>query len=124
MKRYIGLARNEFMSALTYREHFITSFFTELLFFIVLFFLWKAIYAGRDTIAGMTMEQTYVSISLATCLFRCLSGGIDWEMHFQMLQGDIIIRMVKPVDYMYQMLFMNTDIHSLYVYFVFCNVYV
>lgn len=107
MKRYIGLARNEFMSALTYREHFITSFFTELLFFIVLFFLWKAIYAGRDTIAGMTMEQTYVSISLATCLFRCLSGGIDWEMHFQMLQGDIIIRMVKPVDYMYQMLFMK-----------------
>ena len=28
-------------------------------------------------------------------------------MHFQMLQGDIIVRMVKPVNYMYQMLWMK-----------------
>ena len=105
MKRYIGLARNEFMSGLTYREHFITSFFTEFLFFFVLYFLWKAIYAGSgDQIAGMTLEQTYVNVSLATCLMRCLSGGIDWDMHFQMLKGDIVIYMVRPVDYMYQML--------------------
>ena len=108
MKKYIGLAKNEFMSNLTYREHFITSFVTELLFFIVLYFLWRAIYAGSGgTIAGMTMEQTYVSVSLATCLMRCLTGGIDWEMHFQMIQGDIVVRMVKPVDYMYQMLWMK-----------------
>lgn len=76
MKKYIGLARNEFMANLTYREHFITSFVTEFLFFIVLYFLWSAIYAGSDgTIAGMTLEQTYVSVSLATCLMRSLSGG-------------------------------------------------
>ena len=105
MKKYIGLARNEFMSSLTYREHFITSFFTEFLYFVVLYFLWTAIYAGKgEQIAGMTLEQTYVSVSLATCLLRCLSGGIDWEMHFQMINGDIVVKMVKPVDYMYQML--------------------
>ena len=69
---------------------------------IVLYFLWSAIYAGNGgTIAGMSLEQTYVSVSLAVCLMRCLSGEIDWEMHFQMMQGDIIVRMVKPVDYMY-----------------------
>lgn len=108
MKKYKGIARNEFMAALTYREHFITSFFTELLFFVVLYFLWKAIYAGTSgTIAGMTMQQTYVSISLSICLLRCLSGGIEWEMHFQMIQGDIIMKMVKPLDYMYQMLWMK-----------------
>ncbi|MGN0396340.1 MAG: ABC transporter permease [Coprococcus sp.] len=108
MKKYIGIARNEFMSSLTYREHFVTSFVTELLFFIVLYFLWSAIYAGNgEKIAGMTMEQTYVSVSLAVCLMRCLTGGIDWEMHFQMIQGDIVVRMVKPVDYMYQMLWMK-----------------
>lgn len=120
MKKYIGLARNEFMSGLTYREHFITSFFSQLLFFIVLYFLWKAIYAGQETIASMTLEQTYVSVSLATCLLRCLSGGIDWEMHFQMLQGDIIIKMVKPVDYMYQMLWMKIGgmISSLITYLI------
>ncbi|MGN0415569.1 MAG: ABC transporter permease [Agathobacter sp.] len=108
MKKYIGIARNEFMSNLTYREHFITSFVTEFLFFIVLYFLWSAIYAGNGTtIAGMTLEQTYVSVSLAVCLMRCLTGGIEWEMHFQMLQGDIVVRMVRPVDYMYQMLWMK-----------------
>lgn len=108
MKKYRGIARNEFLSAITYREHFITSFFTQLLFFIVLYFLWRAIYAGSDgTIAGMTMEETYVSISLAVCLLRCLSGGIEWEMHYQMMQGDIIMRMVKPLDYMYQMLWVK-----------------
>lgn len=105
MKRYIGLARNEFMSSLTYREHFITSIISEILFFGVLYFLWKAIYAGNGgEIAGMTLAQTYVNVSLANCLLRCLSGGIDWDMHFQMIQGDIVVKMVKPVDYMYQML--------------------
>lgn len=99
------------MSSLTYREHFITSFVTETLFFIILYFLWKAIYAGNASasgdIAGLSLEEAYVSVSLAVCLIRCLSGGIDWEMHFQMLQGDIIVRMVKPMNYMYQMLWMK-----------------
>lgn len=108
MKKYIGLARNEFLSELTYREHFLTSFLTETVFFVVLYFLWKAIYAASSgTIANMTFAQTYVSVALTACLVRCLSSGIEWEMHFQMIKGDIIIWMVKPVDYMYEMLWMK-----------------
>ena len=121
MKKYIGIARNEFMSSLTYREHFITSFITDFLFFVVLYFLWSAIYAGSDgNIAGMTLEQSYVSVSLAVCLIRCLTGGIDWEMHFQMIQGDIVVRMVKPVDYMYQMLWVKIGgmITNLFTYLI------
>lgn len=69
MKKYIGLARNEFLSELTYREHFLTSFLTETVFFVVLYFLWKAIYAASSgTIANMTFAQTYVSVALTACL--------------------------------------------------------
>ena len=108
MKKYIGLARNEFLSEVTYREHFLTSFLTETVFFVVLYFLWKVIYAASSgTIANMTFAQTYVSVALTACLVRCLSSGIEWEMHFQMIKGDIIIWMVKPVDYMYEMLWMK-----------------
>jgi len=101
LKRYSGIVKNEFMSDLSYREHFITSIITTVIFYVVLYFLWRAIYAGSSgEIQGMSFTQTYVNLALATCLFQCLSNGMEWEMHFEMIKGDIIIKLVRPTDYM------------------------
>lgn len=106
MKRYFGILRNQFMSNLSYREDFITSIFGIFSFYIVLYFLWKAIFASGDgVIKGATFEQTYVYLVLASCFFRCLSNGVEWEMYFSMIQGDIIIPMVRPLDYQIIMMF-------------------
>lgn len=101
MKRYRGLAKNEFLTALSYREHFFTSLVTTIGFYVVLYFLWKAIFASSDNgmIQGMTFTQTYVNLALATCLFRELGSGMEWEMYFMVQNGDIIMQMVKPLNY-------------------------
>lgn len=105
MKQYRGFAKNEFLTALSYREHFLTSIFTTVVFYVVLYFLWKAIFAGSETgvIQGMTFAQTYVNLALATCLFRELGSGIEWDMHFNVQSGDIIMQLIKPVDYQGQL---------------------
>ena len=106
MKRYVGLLRNQFMSNLSYREDFITSIIGTFSFYIVLYFLWNAIFASGDgVIKGMTFEQTFVYLVLASCFFRCLSNGVEWEMYFQIIRGDIIILMGKPLDYQIMMMF-------------------
>ena len=92
------------MSNLTYREHFVTSVIMDIVFFFILYFLWKAIYAEQSQIAGLSFQQTYVMLALSSCLFRTLSSGTEWDMCYSMMSGDIIIRMVKPVDYMMQLL--------------------
>lgn len=100
MKRYLGILKNEFMSYLSYREHFITSIVGTFIFYIVLYFLWKAIFSGGSgEIKGMTFEQTFVYLVLASCFFRCLSNGVEWDMYFEIIKGDIVIPMVRPIDY-------------------------
>lgn len=100
MKRYLGILKNEFMSYLSYREHFITSIIGTFTFYFVLYFLWKAIFAGSSgEIKGMTFEQTFVYLVLASCFFKCMSNGIEWDMYFEIIKGDIVIPMVRPMDY-------------------------
>lgn len=118
MKRYFGLLRNQFMSNLSYREDFITSIIGTFSFYIVLYFLWKAIFISSDgVIKGMTFEQTFVYLVLASSFFRCLSSGVEWEMFFQIIKGDIIIPMVKPLDYQIMMMFQKAGSTIIYLLF-------
>lgn len=101
MNKYRGIIKNQVLSELTYREHFITNVFVMIVFYAVLYFLWKAIYAGSGGVLnGLTFGQTYVNMALTTGIVRCFSLGIEWEMCFEMQDGNIIVKLVKPTNYM------------------------
>lgn len=102
-RQYKGIIKNGLASELTYREHFITMGISFLVYYVVLYFLWKAVYAGTGSINGVTFSNAFVTLSLTGCLFQCMNGGIEWEMCFDMIQGDIIIKLVRPTDYMLYM---------------------
>ncbi len=104
-RQYRGIIKNQFISDLSYREHYITFVVVNVVFYFVLFFLWKAIYAGNaDTINGLTFEAAFISLALTGSLTRTLSGGMEWDMCFDMMNGNIIIKMVKPTRYVYYVL--------------------
>lgn len=74
----------------------------------IAYYLWRSIYQGREILKGLTFEQTFIYVTVASSIFVLLKTWIDWDISFQITQGSIIMSLVKPVDY--QLLMMGQSL--------------
>lgn len=97
--KYVSLARTTLQQAIAYR---ITTFFNVGLTFIwviILYYLWRAAYAGRASIAGLTWDEmrTYVVIAYG------INALVGWRTGTAMMAtirtGDVVFDMVRPLNY-------------------------
>lgn len=97
--KYVSLARTTLQQAIAYR---ITTFFNVGLTFIwviILYYLWRAAYAGRASIAGLSWDQmrTYVVIAYG------INALVGWRTGTAMMAtirtGDVVFEMVRPLNY-------------------------
>jgi ABC-2 type transport system permease protein len=97
--KYLSLARTTLQQAIAYR---ITTLFNVGLTFIwviILYYLWRAAYAGRASIAGLSWEQmrTYVVIAYG------INALVGWRTGTAMMAttrtGDVVFEMVRPLNY-------------------------
>jgi ABC-2 type transport system permease protein len=97
--KYLSLARTTLQQAIAYR---ITTFLNVGLTFIwviILYYLWRAAYADRPVIAGLSWEQmrTYVVIAYG------INALVGWRTGSAMMQtirtGDVVFEMVRPLNY-------------------------
>jgi ABC-2 type transport system permease protein len=107
MKHYAMLVRNNLMSSLTYRAHFIFQILGSVLAIVIQYFLWQAVYAASpgETINGMRFMDTFVYVSLSTAMVVLVRTWIDWFMNNQIRSGDIVMYLFKPVSHMSWMFF-------------------
>lgn len=104
---YGSFIRNAFLKMLAYRMRYYTGVLTYILFVAVYYFIWQAIYAGResaDAINGYTLEQmlTYVTIGWIARSFYF--SNIDDEMDDLVRTGQISIYLVRPVNFQLMMM--------------------
>jgi ABC-2 type transport system permease protein len=73
----------------------------NMLYLIVVYFLWKAIYASSDSdvVNGMTFNDTLIYLVLATALFNFMEMYTVWEMGRSIQSGKIVLDLLKPMDY-------------------------
>lgn len=97
--KYVSLARTTLQQAIAYR---ITTFFNVGLTFIwviILYYLWRAAYAGRSSIAGLSWDEmrTYVVIAYG------INALVGWRTGTAMMAtirtGDVVFEMVRPLNY-------------------------
>lgn len=107
MKKYWSMLKNSFMVGTVYRAHFFFSIIGNLIYVLLLYFLWKAIYAGSvtATINGHTFNETFLYIALAMGIFSFLQCWTEWGMSREIITGDVIVRLMKPIDYQTSTLF-------------------
>lgn len=99
MKKYIMIVRNSFMSFIIYRFHFFFTSLSNMLYIIIIFFLWRAIYRGSSgSINGMTFNQTFLYLALAISIFCLFRTQIDWDMSWEVVQGTVVMNLLKPLD--------------------------
>ena len=69
------------MDKLNFRVSLIVTFVGNIIYLITIYFLWKAIYlsSGKETVNGMTFNDTMIYLVLATALFNMMEIFLVWE---------------------------------------------
>lgn len=101
LRKYITLTRAGIIEALQFRLSFVVMVVGNLLYLIVVYFLWKAIYAsaGTDVVSGMTFSDTLIYLVLATALFNFMEMYTVWEIGRAIQSGKIVLDLLKPIEY-------------------------
>jgi len=95
------------MAGLAYRGHFFFSLLGNLIFITITYFLWKSIFKNADMIKGMTFEQAFAYLSFAAAISTSMTTWSDWEMSRKVLEGSLVVDLIKPLDFQLQTFFSN-----------------
>lgn len=100
LKKYLSLTRAGILESLQFRLSTVIIFVGNLLYLIVVYFLWKAIYAssGQEVVNGMTFSDTLIYLVLATALFNFMEMYIVWEIGRSIQSGSIVLYLIKPME--------------------------
>ena len=101
LKKYFTLTRAGIIESLQFRLGTLVMIVGNLLYLIIVYFLWKAIYAsaGTDTVSGMTFTETLIYLVLATALFSFMEMYTVWEIGRNIQSGKIILDLLKPMKF-------------------------
>ncbi len=101
LRRHLALTRAGIMESLQYRLGTAVTLFANLIYLVLVYFLWKAIYAsaGTDVVNGMTFTDTMIYLILATALFNFLEMFVVWDMSRSIQSGKIILDLLKPMNF-------------------------
>ncbi len=106
MRSYLHLAKGEFMSIATYSLGLIFTILGNLVYIVVIYFLWNSVYAGDkdQIIRGMTFDQVFVYMTLAGSILILFKTWTDWIMSFNIREGTVINDLIKPLNYQMKLL--------------------
>lgn len=106
MNKYVAITKAGFMGILAYRASALLVSLTNLAYVAIIYFLWKAVYAGSAAVInGMTFEQTFTYLALASTLFNVYYTFTEWKMSADVVSGNILMDIIRPVDYQAKVFF-------------------
>jgi ABC-2 type transport system permease protein len=105
LRKYLFITRNSMMASLTYRAHSLVMLLSNAVYIVVVYFLWKAIYGGSSAINGMSFTDAFLYLSMAMSIFILMQCWTEWSMSNNILNGNIVVSLIRPMDYQVQLFF-------------------
>lgn len=101
LRKYKTLTRAGIMEALNFRASYIVAIVGNLVYLVVIYYLWKAIYASSNTeiVNGMTFQDTMIYLVLAAALSGFLEVYLIWGLGRDIQTGKIVLNIIKPMDF-------------------------
>lgn len=126
LKKFFTLTRAGIIESLQFRLGTAVIVAGNLLYLIVVYFLWKAIYAsaGTDIVNGMTFNDTLIYLVLATALFNFMEMYIVWDMGRGIQSGKIVLDLLKPIEYRKYMFWSFSGSHMTQFLFTFLPTFI
>jgi ABC-2 type transport system permease protein len=89
--------------SMVYRFMVLSTFVTNLIFIIIVYFLWKSIYGTSEMLHGMTFHQTFIHLTLAAAILNALRGS-SVSIAGSIRSGMIAFDLVRPLDFQLKLL--------------------
>lgn len=109
LKKYITLTRAGMIEALQFRLGTLVTIIGNLIYLVIVYYLWKAIFASVDTniVNGMTFQDTIIYLVLATALFYFMEDYLVFMMGRDIQTGKVILYLIKPMKFRTFMFFQS-----------------
>lgn len=108
MKKYFTVSAKVFKLITSFRFNFLFSIVSNIIYITVIYFLWGSIYSsGMNQLNGMTFNQVFVYLSLASTIFILFTTWVEWDMSREVIDGSIVMHFIKPVDFQLYKLFVS-----------------
>ncbi|MBR4579793.1 MAG: ABC-2 family transporter protein [Lachnospiraceae bacterium] len=107
VKACVALTRASIMDFMQFRLSVFVMLFGNIIYLIVIYNLWRAIYASVDNavINGMSFNDTMIYLVLASAQFTFMEAYLVWMMGRAIQSGKIVLDLLKPVSYTQYLLF-------------------
>ena len=107
VKACVALTRASIMDFMQFRLSVFVMLFGNIIYLIVIYNLWRAIYASVDNavINGMSFNDTMIYLVLASAQFTFMEAYLVWMMGRAIKKGKIVLDLLKPVSYTQYLLF-------------------
>lgn len=110
IRKYFALTKGSVMESLSFRFSILITVIGNLIYLIVIYHLWKAIYdsSPNEVVNGMTFYDTMIYLVLALALFNFMECFIVWSIGRNFQTGQIVLDLIKPMDYQIYSFFSNS----------------
>lgn len=100
IKAWVSLTRASIMEFLQFRLSAFVMFIGNIIYLIVIYNLWKAIFASVDKgiVNGMSFNDTMIYLVLASAQFTFMEAYLVWEMGRSIQSGRIVLELLKPIS--------------------------
>ncbi|WP_040952631.1 ABC transporter permease [Gorillibacterium massiliense] len=99
VKKYVTIANRSMQNTFSYRLAYFMNMLNAFVGLFSMYFLWKAIYGGRDVLAGYTWDQMKAYIVITFLANSLLSINSEFKISRDILDGGVAMDLIKPVDY-------------------------
>jgi len=84
-----------------YRSHAMVSIFVGPIYYLVQIFIWKAVFATRGSINGLTLEQMMTYFGMAALINYLIMDFADWNLQMLIHTGKFLTYMLRPMSHVY-----------------------
>ncbi len=82
-----------------YRSHMLLSLIVGPAFFLAQVFIWKAVYAGHDSISGFNLEQMLYYYGTASVIYYLIMDFADWNLQMLIRTGRFLTFALRPLSH-------------------------
>ena len=106
LKKYLKLLKVSIMTALMHRYHFLFSTISNVLYIVLIYNLWNAIFSNSNgQINGMNFDSVFLYLALAASMFWLYQTWTEWEISRNVISGFVVIQLLRPLQYQTQLFF-------------------
>jgi ABC-2 type transport system permease protein len=100
MSQYIEMIRVRFLMMLAYRTNYYSGILIYSINIGAYYFLWTAIYGGKEEIQGLSVLQMTTYVAVAWMARAFYFNNIDREIANEIKDGKVAIEMIRPYNYL------------------------